>query len=183
MPGWRALHTPPLAGWTRRSPCWQVLMCSTHMENTCRWWITASAAIMNLTLTTLRHRLVLSSSWKPAIGWQLLWSMWVSEQPGGSLHACFSKVIIKNTARLRLWTLVRFLEQPSQLDQPVQWLYRWCFDLSGIMKPLCFYRHWLSSGFSWKTVFPPPQLSSVEAGGSTAFIYANFSVPVMKVNF
>lgn len=29
---------------------------------------------------------------------------------------------------------------------------------------------------------PFPQLSSVEAGGSTAFIYANFSVPVMEVN-
>lgn len=29
---------------------------------------------------------------------------------------------------------------------------------------------------------PFPQLSSVEAGGSTAFIYANFSVPVVEVN-
>lgn len=29
---------------------------------------------------------------------------------------------------------------------------------------------------------PFPQLSTVEAGGSTAFIYANFSVPVVEVN-
>lgn len=33
----------------------------------------------------------------------------------------------------------------------------------------------------WRNVLFP-QLSSVEAGGSTAFIYANFSVPVVEVN-
>ena len=32
----------------------------------------------------------------------------------------------------------------------------------------------------WRNVLFP-QLSSVEAGGSTAFIYANFSVPVVEV--
>lgn len=56
-------------------------MCSIRMASTCRWWTTASAAIMSLILTTLHHLPVPSSSWKPAIGWRPSWSMWVEEQP------------------------------------------------------------------------------------------------------
>lgn len=100
--GWRALHSPPLAGWTRRSPCWQVSMCSIRMASTCRWWITASAAIMNLILTTLHRLPVPSSSWKQAIGWPPSWSMWVQEQPETSwagFSSWFTKIIVKNTVR------------------------------------------------------------------------------------
>lgn len=39
-----------------------------------------------------------------------------------------------------------------------------------------------SSGIQWECWRHCLQLSSVEAGGSTAFIYANFSIPVVEVN-
>ena len=48
--------------------------------------------------------------------------------------------------------------------------------------------HWLFSNtitYTQDTTVkecPLPQLSSVQAGGSTAFIYANFSAPVVEVN-
>lgn len=111
MRGWRALHSPPLAGWTRRSPCWQVSMCSIRTANTCRWWTTASAAIMNLILTTLHHLPVPSSSWKPAIGWRPSWSMWVEEQPEAvwaGFSSCFTKLSVKNTVRPWPWELLSF---------------------------------------------------------------------------